>query len=234
MDESGTHDDSSVVCAGAYLALPTTWRDWTKKWNVKKHPIKVFHATDCQNLTGEFAGWSASERDSFVSNLLPVIADHKLAAWVVGINLNDFRDVTKTHPWIRDNLKTPYAACFQWTMQSILEWLIAQGDSRRLAFVHEVNDIKGEMADCFEWFSSHHENKNRKMTLVFGGKDDYVPLQAADVLAYEGNKRIRRINHPQRRAWIAINPEGRARTLMYFDKPSLIKFAERISVKFRA
>lgn len=36
-----------------------------------------------------------------------------------------------------------------------------------------------------------------------------MPLQAADVLAYEGNKRIRDPSRPERRPWQALNPDAR-------------------------
>jgi hypothetical protein len=75
MDESGTHDHSPVLTVGAYFARPREWQAWTKRWNVAKRPIKIFHSVDCQNLHGEFEGWSPEERDRLVANLLPVIAE---------------------------------------------------------------------------------------------------------------------------------------------------------------
>jgi hypothetical protein len=61
------------VSVGAYLGTQRTWRDFTKDWNVAKRPIRVFHAVDCQNLRGEFDGWTGDERNAFVTNLLPVL-----------------------------------------------------------------------------------------------------------------------------------------------------------------
>jgi hypothetical protein len=65
MDETGIHDGAPVVAVAAYVARPVVWRNWTKKWNAAKRPIKVFHATDCANLRGEFEGWSKEQRDSW-------------------------------------------------------------------------------------------------------------------------------------------------------------------------
>lgn len=36
-----------------------------------------------------------------------------------------------------------------------------------------------------------------------------MPLQAADALAYEGNKRFRDPSRQPRRSWLALNPDGR-------------------------
>src|SRR5262245_56828199 len=53
------------------------------------------------------------------------------------------------------------------------------------------------------------------MSLVFGSKHRYVPLQAADILAYEASKRMRGIDagRPPRRAWTAIDPDPNRRIL---------------------
>ena len=63
MDESGIHDNSPVVTVGTYFGRPSQWKLFTKEWNKRKRPIKVFHAADCQNLKGEFEGWDETERD---------------------------------------------------------------------------------------------------------------------------------------------------------------------------
>ena len=71
MDETGIHDDAEMVAVAGYVGRPRTWREWTKKWNNKKRPIKVFHATDCANFRGEFEGWDKQRRDPYVAQLLP-------------------------------------------------------------------------------------------------------------------------------------------------------------------
>ena len=226
MDESGIHDGSPALTVGAYVAMPRVWREWTKVWNRRKRPIEVFHSNDCANLWGEFKGWKPPERDAFVAQLLPTIAEHPLAAFVAGIKMNDFRDVCEEYPRMGEALGTPYVACFQWVVTSILQWLDTIPDSQRLAFFHENNDYIGETTSCFGLCRELGDKGNRKMSLTFGAKEDYVALQAADVLAYEGNKRIRNPDTPDRRAWRAINPNGDRRELKYFDRKALLALAK--------
>jgi hypothetical protein len=95
MDETGIHAGAPVVAVAAYVARPVIWRTWTKKWNVAKRPIKVFHSTDCANLRGEFEGWTKEQRDAFVANLLPILPAHKLFGFVIAIQMNDFRSALK-------------------------------------------------------------------------------------------------------------------------------------------
>lgn len=228
MDESGTHDGSPVVAVGAYVALPRVWRDWTKVWNRRKRPIRIFHSNDCANFWGEFEGWDKERRDPFVAQLLPTIPEHQTAAFVAGIRMDDFREVCRSHPHLAKVIKTPYTACFQWVVQDILRFLNAHSDLQKLAIFHENNEYMAEATHCFD-FVKRFDNRGRKMTLAFGSKEDYVPLQAADVLAYEGNKRFRNPTGPKRRAWTAINPKGTNRSSLYFDKAKLVEFAESVN-----
>jgi hypothetical protein len=88
-----------------------------------------------------------------------------------------------------------------------------------LAFFHEPNDFKD---DALQTFAAMKEsNPRRRLSLAFGTKSQFVPLQAADILAYEANKRLRQPkSQPDRRALTALKIEGRGR-LKYLDKESL-------------
>lgn len=226
MDESGTHDRSPVVTAAACLAPPKEWRDWTKVWNRRKQPINVFHANECANLWGEFEGWADDDRNKFVAQLLPTIAEHRITQFVIGIRLNDYHEVCQSYPRLGKVIGTPYNACFQLVLQDILDWLDTIPDTQRLAFFHENNDYSAELAMTFRLCKELTDKGRRVMSLTFGSKDDYTPLQVADILAYEGNKRIRNPDTPDRRAWKAINPMGNRRTLRYFDKNGLTRWAK--------
>ena len=78
MDETGTHDDATMVAVGGYISQPKHWRAWTKDWDAQKRkvpsgrrPIKVFHSTDCANFRGEFEGWEKERRDQYGKDNMP-------------------------------------------------------------------------------------------------------------------------------------------------------------------
>jgi hypothetical protein len=207
MDETGIHDDSTVVAVAAYVSRPKHWRVWTKKWNRAKRPIRIFHAADCANFHGEFDGWDADRRDKVVANLLPVIPAHELAGIVIGIRLDDFSDALKGRDELIEMFGTPYTACFQWALTIIMEIATGHGRGERMAFVHEVNDFKGEALKAFEYVKQFHNPRGIPITLAFGSKADYPPLQAADVLAYEGGKFVKNPSGTLRRAWTVLDPD---------------------------
>src|SRR5579884_3589755 len=91
MDESGVHDGSPVLTVAAYVARPSQWRDWTKRWNAAKRPIKVYHAVDSANLAGEFKGWTPDERDAVAICVLDALHDADIPGVVIGLHMDEYR-----------------------------------------------------------------------------------------------------------------------------------------------
>ncbi len=230
MDESGVHDGSPVVAVGAYLARPRQWREWTKAWNARKRPIKVFHAVDCANLRGEFEGWDASNRNDFVAKLLPVIADAGFPGAVVGIQMDEFEKVMQGRDDLRSLFPSPYAACFQWVVQIIMNFGIGAGSRERLGFVHEFNNYQQEALASFRWIQQNANPLGTIIGLQFAEKKAYVPLQAADILAYEGNKRLRDPARQERLAWSALDPDKTRIFAAYYGRENMDGLITRLEL----
>ena len=63
-------------------------------------------------------------------------------------------------------------------------------------------------------------------SFTFGSKEKYVPLQAADIYAYEANKRLRDPSRPNRRALDAIVPDKKRAVLRYLNRENMAPFIE--------
>jgi len=224
MDESGTHDGSPVTSVGLCLAKPSTWSRWTKRWNAEKGQIKVFHASDCANLRGEFKGWKPNERDEFVKNLLRVIPELEILSCVVGFSNGDLSEVLKRYPKFQFAFDDPYEACFTIALGLVLDELNVVGTNDRFAIIHEDNDKKGALCRCVDFIRGEARHQNRNISITFAAKKEAVPLQAADIFAYEGNKRLRNPEGPERRAWRAINPNRDNVQLSYYGRKEIEKW----------
>lgn len=209
LDESGIHDGSPVLTVAAYTAKPKTWREWTRRWNVLKRPVRIYHAADAAALQGEFKDWPKEKMNALAARLLPLIAEADLAGVVVGLDMVAFQEAINDHPRLRQLLGTPYTACFHWLVGMIIRTQNRMESTERIAFFHEINDYQGEALQSFTWIKNNVNLEGREITLGFGSKEDYVPLQAADILAFEGNKRLRNPAGPARRAWQALSPKTR-------------------------
>jgi hypothetical protein len=197
------------LTVGAYVARPRQWQELTKRWKVAKRPIKVFHAVDCANFTGEFKGWTAQERDPLVIRVLDVLRESDIPGVVIGLHMDEFRKAMAGRDDLRAIFGSPYAACFQWVVQVIMNIAAELASKERIGFIHETNDYPQEAQESFAWVETNGNPNRAVIGLQFADKQDYVPLQAADVLAYEGNKRIRDPSRHERRPWQALNPDGR-------------------------
>ncbi len=166
MDETGTHEGASVLAVSAYFARPSEWIKWQKKWNAAKRPIKVFHSSECQALRGEFASWTPAKRDALVAKLLPVIREHKLGGVIVGIQMDHFRKALDNRPDLLRLLGSPYGACFQWAITTIVKAAYHFGGSHRIAFIQEMNDFKGEILNAFEYVKAQQNPKSRSRKML--------------------------------------------------------------------
>jgi hypothetical protein len=205
LDESGTHDGSPVMTVAGYIARPKVWRDWTRRWGRALGPIRVYHAVDAQNLAGEFRGWTPEEVAKMVKKLLPIIAETKgVGGFAVGMDLRVFEQAVHGREDLRKVFGTPYIACFHQAVRLVHNVLNQTGYNERIAFIHETNNFETEALKAFGWIKKNNLQNDRMMSLTFAGKQDYPPLQAADILAYESNKRLRDPSAPPRRPWDAL------------------------------
>lgn len=230
MDESGTHDASPYLTVGAYAAQPKQWRKFTAGWNAAKKPVNVFHSSDCQALKGEFLGWSEDQRNAFVAKLLPVIRENIPLGVVIGIDIDEFRKQVAPYPDLMAHFAHPYASCFHWVVSTLIGYVEEAGSNERLAFFHENNDYEGQAQAAFSYISEHRKTHRAPISLTFGTKADYVPLQAADVLAYEGNKRMQGVKagRTKRLSLVALDPDEKRLTIRHFGKAKMPWLVERL------
>jgi hypothetical protein len=97
-----------------------------------------------------------------------------------------------------------------------------------MAFVHEVNNFKGEAFKAFEYVKKYLNPRGIPMTMEFGSKGDYPPLQAADVLAYEGGKFLKNPTGKLRRAWTALDPDKTRIIARRYGKDNMPELIRRL------
>lgn len=214
VDESGTHDDSKNVAVSAVWADKAEWASWTLHWVRAKAPIKVHHSVDCHNRKGEYAGWTQEERDAYVFRILPIIRDHAIFGHFAAVNKAEILNQVqaKTAPmgpllrrFISDGF---YLVCLYWALRGAWEYLHQRGH-RDIAFFCETNQYARDMADVFASLKELYPE--REATFSLGSKNQFVPLQCADIIAFEGNRQMQMTPgfHAKRRKPLeAIDPTG--------------------------
>jgi hypothetical protein len=224
MDESGVHGGSAVVTSSAVWARPSVWQKWTRAWCRAKHPIDVFHASECSNRKGEFSGWSREDRDRLVLRLLPTFSAHKLHGRFEGIHVEALNRCLESAPDVNEEFGDPYFACIHWAFKHVCQHA-AKTNTTRIAFVHENSNDAEYVLHAFNYTRSKFPKL--QLTLAFGGKKDYVPLQAADLIAYEGYKFLEG-GGVERKPMAALDPTGKRMMKAVYGKDSAALLAVRL------
>jgi hypothetical protein len=98
--------------------------------------------------------------------------------------------------------------CFQWLLHIFLDRARRNNDTRRIAVVHERNDYKEIALRVFGYMSQKDDPDGLLMSMSFGDKISFPPLQAADCLAYETFRRLKNPDGKERRALTALAVDG--------------------------
>src|SRR5262249_52278898 len=136
--------------------------------------------------------------------LFPLIAAHTKFGISVALIRADMEDIYKDYPSIREGLGTPYSCCFHWLIALVIERVRFPYPGWRLGCIHEDNDYKRDAVDAWDWVKATQDIASRLGTLAFATKADCVPLQAADVLAWESQKALADPKRPERKSFAAL------------------------------
>lgn len=220
LDEGGVNAGAKVLTVAGYVAKPSQWQLFTKEWNkvLKPTGLTAYHATDAQGLYDEFRDWTRDDVVALVKKLLPIITKYARGI-AIAIVMDDFQEAFAKREDLKAAFASPYGACFQWLVQSLLELADRQRLQARFAFVHETNDMKREAIQAFDFVKTETVYGDRLISLSFADKKEFPPLQAADILAFEVQKRLANQEKPERKAFTALGEPW----IRFYDKKNLHK-----------
>ncbi len=194
-DDSGTHLDSDVVLLAGIFGRENQWTLFEKKWRARldeavpgKAPIRRFHRYDCHHSISEFAGWSRTETDFFAKELGDIIFDCMLSGCAVAVSRKDWdRLVTGD---LRRATGDPEGGCVRNCFHLTLDWARTVALSQNIAFVFEDRpERKAEYSAIYQIYSDYKQAKLLEVpdlvSLTFADAAKVLPLQAADLIAWE-------------------------------------------------
>lgn len=192
-DESGSPEQRAVVVA-SFVASDEQWLEFERNWNdtLRQFDISLFHAVEFFQSVGEFAKWNAHStnrelqetRQWFLRQLLAHIKLRVRFCCSHVVRMEDYRKVNQTY--FLDAVP-PYAISGRTAVKSVTDWA-----NRNHISEAQINHV-------FEDGAKHKGSlqksiiKHKGFEPIFKKKDEAVPLQAADLLAYETHAGIRDI-----------------------------------------
>jgi uncharacterized protein DUF3800 len=193
-DDSGSHRDSDVVLWSGLFGNQYQWEHFEKLWAAKlqnpspgKVPLKRFHMANCQAADGEFLGWSRTATDFLIHELGDIILRCGLHSDGAAISRKDWDDL------VTGNLRTALGDAEGYSLRMAfvraLKWARMKGGESKIAFIFDRRkEREGEGKRIFELFEHYARIESSGVTPVsvaFSDSYNVLPLQGADMLAWE-------------------------------------------------
>jgi len=191
-DASGNPNEHVLVVAG-FVSSTTDWISFESEWKARldKDHIGYFRMSEFAHSTGEFRLWKGLEdkRQSLLSDLLAIIQKHvyrKFGAAVVNSQLS--ATIAKAE---QDAFSlAAYGVAGRGAASNVIEWLKKEKWESPVEYVFEKGDMDQDhltrlmkedgLPDPI--FRPKVDQVNKTSGLPEKG---FIPLQAADILAYE-------------------------------------------------
>lgn len=201
-DESYNHrteknpDDPLIYTVACWLSTAQKWLLFVKKWRfvLNKAGIEHFHMTDFEARKREFETWSDSKRISVLRELHQVINDHVIFGCSSSLNCGDYDELIGSTPILqryfgRDYYEFNVRVC----IKDLNDWCDQRNDHDSILYVFaNLQKQSSMLTSLFRDMTSSDALKKQYRTTgqwTQGSMREVVQLQAADIVAYELNKR---------------------------------------------
>lgn len=191
-DDSGTSRNDSVAAVAGYVGAVAQWERFHTEWNnlLREFGVSQMHRADLESFYGEFVGWTPQKRDTLVNKAQRIIKHRTYVGIGNSVIKADFEQIFP--PILQKFYGGPYGYCAFLCIARAVRW-------------HGSKKISDPLDWVFEAGTKGSAQFNRLMSALYADPDlrrDFrvngwafrskavVPLQAADVLAYEMFKHV--------------------------------------------
>lgn len=184
---------------GAYVAPALEWLKLEAPWRqtLSDAGLREFRARDCEQGDNEFR--DRRDRRELQERFIGLIGSVDVVGFAVRIDLHAYEAfyerVKASLPREKHRYFEAYPKVFEMQLQFVLEFAADKHPTaERINFVFDEQDeFAGRAADLY---AMHRTNpalahRDRLGAMTHGVSSDLVPLQAADVLAYEVHRQFR-------------------------------------------
>lgn len=254
-DESGTHDKFGIQ-RGAEVAAVVGYLSWSARWEtfcglwqevLSRYGVPVFHYSEFTNEENgpkdpnwPYHGWSREKKDKFIRELIPIARNNTIIGIGGLVSVQDYNNI------IPDNAKYdhPYHFCFElffgamrYFLRNASQWGYESpfAPKEKVAFFFDRQDeFKHKALELYDR-GLVYDTDNRFGGIVFENKEEYIQLQAADLLV--GRSRIictrifKGIQPVNENSWDEdLGASGKV-LMLYYNAESLEKLWKGIEVE---
>ena len=249
IDESYSEKVFTLSCLMSTLS-DWMWfeRAWNKCLSATNRGLKAqgrplisrYHASDCSTRHGEFEGWTTDEQKKLTSSLLTVFRRHFVNVISYSISVDDF---IKEFPHHKEQWKEQcYGFLLKFLMVEAADQFASvlrvkrSNESVKISLIHDRGPCDGILLDAFNQMMKDPGFRGVHFfsTIAALPWQGCVPLQAADLLAYENFKDSESFLFTKRKrrytldALLTSSLGGRSRTI---DAAGVRKLREALEPK---
>ena len=190
LDDSGTHDDSDVIVMAGLIASDWRWAELEQKWSalLTKYEIEPAHAhmNRCKHRSAlSFDGWSDLKRLRALTEFRRAIIDTKGRMLAASVSRKAWKGAcakSELGMYFQDPIDLLQAECLRKALET-RNPRILMGDRR----VSVTFDKRVQSLVSWNWMTLGfiRNAADRFAGYSFGESDKVLPLQAADMIAYE-------------------------------------------------
>lgn len=206
-DASGSTSPAKVFTLAGWIGDAQAWADLDNRWKgVLPDGLRAFHMREFAHCRGNFEGWSEAERRELMGELLEILCSSRLIGSVAfSVNRAWFHHSIdpETERWIGGLIGfsiTEFAAAAKSFLGNVAHFQVL-APNPQVAVVMESGDrYSGYVAGEF----NNAQDISPFVSFRLAPKEACVPLQAADLLAWEVAKQAtERTKNP---AWAKRHP----------------------------
>jgi Protein of unknown function (DUF3800) len=206
-DESYSDKAPRILVVAGYMAPIEQWGRFEAEWREFLQKFEVsnpFHMTDFMAGRGQFSGWSQKKQDECIYDYISLIRRRTHLRLSVGFDLSVYETAMAD---FKEQIG-PYAFCvFEW-MQEAERFMDKYQIVGPIAYVFESGSgFGGQIFDTMVWVKRRRQLRERYRlgSFTFADKRQVLPLQAADIFAWESRAHHARYvqSSPMRRStWL--------------------------------
>ncbi len=219
-DGSGTAPEHPVWAIGGWIAEVDQWTQFCREWHamIENAPFRdgvkrMFHAADLESLKGIYSDWTQDQKQTFQDKAYRIIEDFQLTPVASALIKADYEALKiRFAKFEQAHGGNYFVHTFHAVMDNVRKWLDARRYEASVHYVFEAGDI-GDVEIKRILQRIYNDPKEREVFRMNGwtmtGKE-VLPLQAADIWAYESYKQmtnrivsgqIRKIRYPYKRLY---------------------------------
>ena len=188
-------NDPLMYTVGCWLSSVNDWNKFEKEWNaaLRSAGIEWFHMSEFESRLGDYEDWGDLKRVGVLKRLHRVVKTNTMYGLANSVNCAEFDEIINTPELKRQYGKTYYSFNVRMIMLTMAHFALLNNHPGPINYVFaELKGQGNELDRIFRERLKDREAKNHfRLSSMWtkGLMRDVGPLQAADIVAYETNKR---------------------------------------------